>query len=89
MKRFLNLFTSHPNSIGETYWQHFLSASKISARLGIACLSQFTHAVLPFIHPPFGSDTRSLTIFLKKSESKNRSKLAANIEDLNDNFGSD
>jgi|TARA_R110001583_G_scaffold48_4_gene536 hypothetical protein len=89
MKRLLNLFTTHPNSIGETYVQHFFSATRISGRLGIACLSQFTHAVLPFIHPPFGSDTRSLTLFLKELEPKNRSKLAANIEDLNDNFGSD
>lgn len=89
MKWFLNLFTAHPNSIGETYWQHFLSASRISARLSIACASQLMHAIFPFIYPPFNSDIKSLTLFLKELDPKNRSQTAADVEGSNDSFGSD
>ena len=64
MKWLLNIFTAHPSEVGETYWQHFISASRISARLGIACSSQLVHAILPFVHPPFKSDVESLSLFL-------------------------
>ena len=89
MKRLLNLFTTHPNSIGETYVQHFFSATRISGRLGIACLSQITHAVFPFIHPPMSSDVKSLIKFLKEADPKSRSQTTTNYEEFNDYFGSD
>jgi hypothetical protein len=66
MKRLIDLFTVHPHSVGETYYEHFLAATMISMRLGLACLSQFAHAIFPFIYPPFGSDIKSLLKFLNK-----------------------
>jgi predicted HD phosphohydrolase len=72
MKWLINLFTAHPRSVGETYWQHLFVASKISARLSIACSSQLIHGVLPFIKPPFKSDVKSLSLFLKEMDAEVR-----------------
>ena len=64
MKWLINLFTAHPRSVGETYCEHFLAAARLSTRLSIACSSQLVHAVFPFVSPPFGSDVKSLALFL-------------------------
>jgi hypothetical protein len=74
MKWLLKIFTDHPSSVNETYLQHFLVALKISIRFGIACLSQLTHGILPFVHPPFGSDIKSLSSFLDGKCTEKRSK---------------
>lgn len=45
----MNLFTKHPQSIGETYWEHFYFASLMGGKMllaGIACLM---HAIFPFL----------------------------------------
>ena len=73
MKWLMNLFTAHPRSVGETYCEHLLAASRISARLSIACSSQLVHAVFPFIHPPLGSDVKSLLKFLNEVDPDTRS----------------
>lgn len=44
-----HLFTRHPASVGETYWQHLQTALTFGFRMlggGIAC---FVHALLPFL----------------------------------------
>jgi len=89
MKWLLNLFTEHPRSIGETYWQHFCVASRLSARLSIACSSQLAHAVFPFIKPPFGSDVNSLMNLLQEVNPQKRSTNNVDYEDLDDLFGAD
>lgn len=53
-----NLFTQHPNSVGETYFEHLKIAGKSGVKLfwaGIACM---LHAVFPFLF----IDTASKTI---------------------------
>ena len=72
MKQLIRIFTEHLDTVNETYWQHFFSASRISARLGIACAAQLVHAILPFIHPPFKSDLVSLSLFLEDMQPKKR-----------------
>ena len=47
--RTLNVFTAHPASVGETYWQHFFFATKFSLRLFGAAFAALVHAVLPFL----------------------------------------
>jgi hypothetical protein len=64
--RILRLFTDHPDSVGETYWTHAISASKIALKFAVAAPMQLLHAVFPFIKPPFGSDTASVRAFLRK-----------------------
>ena len=75
MKKFINLFTSHPSDIGETYFQHFLVALTISFTLTFASYMQLIHSIFPFIKPPLGSDVRSLIIFLEKRLPENRKDI--------------
>jgi hypothetical protein len=51
----MNLFTKHPNSIGETYLEHFFFALLAGIKLisgGVACI---IHAVFPFLFKTTGS----------------------------------
>ncbi|MCH9644111.1 MAG: hypothetical protein K0U29_07625 [Gammaproteobacteria bacterium] len=51
-----NIFTAHPASVGETYWQHWFNAARFSLRLifsGFACL---IHSFLPFLFADIASD---------------------------------
>jgi len=43
------LFTTHPASVGETYGEHFATATYFARQLLIAALACFVHAVLPFL----------------------------------------
>lgn len=49
-------FTEHPQTVGETYSQHFMHASSFGLRMvagGIACL---LHGIFPFLFVKTGSD---------------------------------
>jgi hypothetical protein len=49
------LFTEHPASVGETYWEHLLRASWFAGRMlggAVACL---IHAIFPFLFVRTGS----------------------------------
>lgn len=53
----MKLFTSHPNSVGESYLEHMSMAFGFGARLvvsGIACL---LHGIFPFLFVKTGSET--------------------------------
>ncbi len=55
-KTFESLFLKHPNSVGESYFSHLLSASSFSFKMlfgGIAC---FLHGVFPFLFIKTGSE---------------------------------
>lgn len=43
-----NIFKDHPNSIGETYFQHFLKASIFGIKLIFIAVRVFIHAIFPF-----------------------------------------
>ena len=43
------LFTSHPESVGETYLEHMSSASTFGLHLMLAGLACTVHAILPFL----------------------------------------
>ena len=49
------LFTEHPNSVNETYWEHMGMAASFSARLALAALVCLVHAALPFLFVKTGS----------------------------------
>lgn len=59
-----NLFTKHPNSVGETYWQHLKIALKGTVRLGISAIIFLVHAIFPFIPVPKPYDLVSLSDWL-------------------------
>jgi uncharacterized protein DUF6356 len=42
------LFTEHPQSVDETYFEHLRFAGAFSGKLFLASLAALVHAVLPF-----------------------------------------
>lgn len=51
-----NIFTDHPHSVNENYFQHMRFASAFGFKMlagGLACL---THAIFPFLFKKTGSD---------------------------------
>lgn len=50
-----SLFTDHPATVGETYWQHLASAWGFSWRMMLASLACLIHALLPFLFEKTGS----------------------------------
>lgn len=51
------LFTDHPESVGETYGEHFAQASGFGFSLISAGMCCLLHGVFPFIFKHNGSDT--------------------------------
>lgn len=47
--RLARLFTSHPASVGETYFGHMAFAAWFSSRLFMAAFAALIHALLPFL----------------------------------------
>ncbi len=45
----MQLFTQHPRSVGETYFQHMAAASGFGARMFIGALCCLLHAAFPFL----------------------------------------
>ncbi|MFT6098126.1 MAG: hypothetical protein ACJAYF_000662 [Arenicella sp.] len=48
-------FLDHPESVGESYFQHLITASSFSARLVWAGLACFLHGLFPFLCAKTGS----------------------------------
>lgn len=51
----IELFTKHPRSVGETYFEHLLMASGFAGRMALATLVCLVHAILPFMFEKTGS----------------------------------
>ncbi len=49
------LFTEHPASVDETYFEHLLTASSFSIRMFVASVACLVHALLPFMFVKTGS----------------------------------
>lgn len=49
------LFTEHPSSVGETYFQHLCHATGFAVRMVMGGLACFVHALLPFMFVKTGS----------------------------------
>ncbi len=43
------LFTQHPETVGETYFQHMYSASSFGVKMLGGAFCCFVHAILPFM----------------------------------------
>jgi len=51
-----NIFTKHPNAVGESYLRHFVNASRFSLILIKLAFMSLTHAILPFLFEHSTSD---------------------------------
>ena len=45
----MTLFTRHPNAVGETYFEHVISASSFAIMMLVASVICAVHSVLPFL----------------------------------------
>ena len=43
-----NIFKDHPNSVGETYFQHLLKAMSFVIKLNLIAARAFVHAIFPW-----------------------------------------
>jgi hypothetical protein len=51
-----NIFTQHPNSLGESYWKHLYFATKFGSQMMIGGAACVLHAVFPFMFKNTGSN---------------------------------
>ena len=51
-----NIFTKHPNSVGETYLQHLVKGLSFSIKLIFISLKAFIHAIVPCLFEHSTSD---------------------------------
>jgi hypothetical protein len=51
-----NIFTKHPNSIGEGYFEHMKFASLFGLNMIVGGLACIIHAIFPFLFQKTGSD---------------------------------
>ena len=51
-----NIFTKHPNSVGETYFEHFFRACSFGFKLMSITARVFIHAIFPWCFEHSASD---------------------------------
>jgi len=51
-----NIFTKHPNEVGETYLKHMFNAMRYSLTFLFLFVIAFVHAILPFLFEKTASD---------------------------------
>ena len=51
-----NIFKDHPNSVGETYFQHFFKACAFGIKLLLIAAQAFLHAIFPWCFKHSTSD---------------------------------
>jgi Family of unknown function (DUF6356) len=69
-------FLAHPETVGETYWEHFGVASRFGAAMVVGGVKAMLHAVFPNIHRTAGSDTvRRLHAILVEKRSAKRDAI--------------
>tara|TARA_B100001250_G_scaffold384557_1_gene379479 strand:+ start:263 stop:490 length:228 start_codon:yes stop_codon:yes gene_type:complete len=56
LKQLSKIFTHHPQSNGETYFQHMRCASYYGFRMIISGAAAIVHAILPFLFETAASD---------------------------------
>lgn len=63
-----NIFTKHPSSINETYFEHLKAALGFSYHLLIGGFSCFTHALFPFLFVnTAGKKVYEMVAFMKRT----------------------
>lgn len=52
----MNLFTSHPHQVGESYSEHFMMASSFGVPMVLAGFACILHGIFPFLFEKTGSN---------------------------------
>ena len=74
-----NLFTDHPASVGENYFEHLLAATRFSMSLLIASLVCLVHALLPFLFVKTGSQ-RVTALYQRMVTQRHRMSVGSVVE---------
>lgn len=69
-----NIFTKHPNSLGETYWEHWRKAVKFSYKMKLAALACFVHAWFPFLFETAATDLAKKIIDCNEERKRGKPK---------------
>jgi hypothetical protein len=51
----MNIFTEHPHSVGESYWQHMGAALSFAGSMLLGASAGLVHAIFPFLCTRTGS----------------------------------
>ncbi len=51
----LKAFTQHPETVGETYFEHLVSASGYAATMAVGAVACLLHGIFPFAFQASGS----------------------------------
>ncbi len=66
-----NIFTKHPESVGENYFLHFAKAIRFGVKLLFLSYKSFVHAILPFVYVDvISSKIKELNDQLQKRKNK-------------------
>ena len=65
MKKIVSLFTEHPYSLNESYWQHFVEAIFCGALIIISGIVCIIHAIFPFLFKRFTRETLTILVHVK------------------------
>ena len=57
MKKLYRLFTDHPTSLNESYFEHLVCAFSFATRMNIAGFACLIHSIFPFLFVNTGSST--------------------------------
>lgn len=72
---FRQIFTAHPETVGETYGEHFAQATYFSGALFRAAFACFAHALVPCL---FKKTASSIIVTLHQRMVTHRAKEAVN-----------
>ena len=56
MRRLIKIFTHHPESNGETYFQHLRCAASYGLRMIFSGVAAIIHSIFPFLFETAASD---------------------------------
>ena len=72
----LRLFTEHPASVGESYFQHLRFAARTGTTMLIGAAACFVHGLMPFLCTTTGSRTiRALAARLGGAQARHQAEL--------------
>ena len=78
-----NPFTTHPNSVNETYWQHFAFALRFGFKMMSGGVAALLHAIFPFLFvTTAGGICDELQDMRKNSPGRKKSSVIAAGENL-------
>ncbi|HEU0229747.1 MAG TPA: DUF6356 family protein [Burkholderiaceae bacterium] len=55
MSKFTQMFTTHPASVGESYFQHMAASFSFGVPMAGAALAAIVHGIFPFLFVKTGS----------------------------------